>query len=333
MRITTGMMKNNYLKNLDNSANKLNHLNEKVSSGRKFFKASEDTVSAIKAYKLRREFKSTEIYDTNISSVDSFLTVAESNLTDINNNLQRVYTSYLQGVNGTMTKEDREIIATEMDTLQGSILAGLNAKFEDRYVFGGTSKNQLPFSVDNDGNLLFKNVNVNDSTKLTTLQDLSKETINIDLGLGMTFNNDSLNEETVFDMSMAGIKFMGFGTDDNTVNGTPNNIYTLIGNIKNELRKTDFSYEGVKKYVEAFEKQKSKVIVAITDVGSKANYLEFLKTRNEDYTYNLNEKISNVEYVDPSEAIMDFKMQEYSYNSALAMGNKILQNSFIDFMK
>lgn len=333
MRITTGMMKNNYLKNLDNSANKLNYLNEKVSSGRKFFKASEDTVSAIKAYKLRREYKSTEIYDTNISSVDSFLTVAESNLTDINNNLQRVYTSYLKGVNGTMTKEDREIIATEMDTLQDSILAALNAKFEDRYVFGGTSRNELPFSVDKDGNLLFKNVNVNDSTKLTTLQDLSKETINIDLGLGMTFNNNSLNEDTVFDMSMAGIKFMGFGTDDNTVNGVPNNIYTLIGNIKSELRKTDFSYDGVKKYVEAFEKQKSQVVVAITDIGSKANYLEFLKTRNEDYTYNLNEKISNVEYVDPSEAIMDFKMQEYSYNSALAMGNKILQNSFIDFMK
>jgi len=37
--------------------------------------------------------------------------------------------------------------------------------------------------------------------------------------------------------------------------------------------------------------------------------------------------------VDPAEAIVDFKMQEYSYNAALSMGNKILQNSFIDFMK
>lgn len=333
MRITTGMMKNNYLKNLDQSANKMNYLNEKVSSGRKFFKASEDTVSAIKAYKLRREFKSTEMYDTNISSVDSFLTVAESNLTDINNSLQRVYTSYLQGVNGTMTADDREIIATEMDTLQDSILAALNAKFEDRYVFGGTSKNELPFSVDKGGNLLFKGVNVNDSTELIKLQKLSKETINIDLGLGMTFNNNSLNKDTVFDMSMAGIKFMGFGTDDGTTTGVPNNIYSLIGKIKEELRKTDFSNDDASKFIKAFEKQKSQVIVAITDIGSKANYLEFLKTRNEDYQFNLNEKISNVEYVDPAEAIMDFKMQEYSYNSALAMGNKILQNSFIDFMK
>jgi len=333
MRITTGMMKNNYLKNLDRSANKMNYLNEKVSSGRKFFKASEDTVSAIKAYKLRREYKNTEMYDTNISSVDSFLTVAESNLTDINNSLQRVYTSYLQGVNGTMTAEDREIIATEMDTLQDSVLAALNAKFEDRYVFGGTSKNEIPFTVDNSGNLLFKGINVNDSAQLSKLQDLSNETMNIDLGLGMTFNNGSINEDTVFDMSMAGIKFMGFGTDDGNATGIPNNIYSLIGKIKEELRKTDFSYDDTSKYIKAFDKQKSQVIVAITDIGSKANYLEFLKSRNEDYQYNLNEKISNVEYVDSAEAIMDFKMQEYSYNSALAMGNKILQNSFIDFMK
>lgn len=333
MRITTGMMKNNYLKNIDSSANKMNYLNEKVSSGRKFFKASEDTVSAIKAYKLRREYKNTEMYDTNISSVDSFLTVAESNLTDINNSLQRVYTSYLQGINGTMTAEDREIIATEMDTLQESVLAALNAKFEDRYVFGGTSKNEIPFTVDNSGNLLFKGINVNDSTQLSKLQDLSKETMNIDLGLGMTFTNGSLNEDTVFDMSMSGIKFMGFGTDDGTQAGMPNNIYSLLGKIKQELRRTDFSYDDTSKYIKDFEKQKSQVIVAITDIGSKANYLDFLKTRNEDYQYNLNEKISNVEYVDSAEAIMDFKMQEYSYNSALAMGNKILQNSFIDFMK
>lgn len=330
MRITTGMMSSNYIRNLNKSANEMNYLNDKVTTGKKFFKGSDDPVSAIKAYKLRREFRATEIYDTNINDVDSFLIMAETNLTEISSNLETVYTSYLRGITGTMSAEDREVVAKELENLQNSILTSLNAKFEDRYVFGGTSKEEIPFTIDDDGNLLFKGLNVNDPNNKEALDKLANETINIDLGLGITYdNNGKLNSDTVFNISMSGMKYMGHGMD----NDIPNNLYTLIGEMKNVLKSEDFSMEKISPYVEKFEVQKKQVLVNVTDIGSKTNYLEFLKTRNEDNQFNLNKKILDVEYVDPAEAIVDFKMQEYSYNAALSMGNKILQNSFIDFMK
>ncbi|MDD2495773.1 MAG: flagellar hook-associated protein 3, partial [Tissierellia bacterium] len=132
------------------------------------------------------------------------------------------------------------------------------------------------------------------------------------------------------DMSMSGIKFIGYGKDSK---GMSNNLYTLIGEIKKELRSPEFSIENITPYIERFEEQKKQVLVSITDIGSKTNYLDFLKIRNEDNQFNLNEKLLEVEYVDPAEAIVDFNMQRYSYNAALSMGNKILENSFIDFMK
>ncbi|MEL7605197.1 MAG: flagellar hook-associated protein FlgL [Sedimentibacter saalensis] len=348
MRITTNMMSNKYIKNLNKSANEMNYLNEKVSTGRKFFKGSEDPVSAIKAYKLRREYRSTEMYDTNIKDVDSFLTTAETNLTQISDNLETVYKSYLKGINGTMGSDDREIIAKELDNLQKSILASLNGKFSDRYVFGGTSKNELPFTLNESGELLYKGVNVNSNDAATkeVLEKLSKEVINIDLGLGITFQQDGgiekLNKDTVFNISMAGISFMGF-SDALDKNGNtkldsegkpvPNNLYTLVGKIKDVLRSDDYSLEKISPFIEEFEDQKNQVLVSVTDIGSKTNYLDFLKLRNEDNQFNLNEKLVEVEEVDKAEAIVDFSMQEYSYNAALSMGNKILQNSFIDFMK
>lgn len=325
MRITTSMMSKKYIRNLNKSANEMNYLNEKVSTGKKFFTGSEDPVSAIKAYKLRREYRSTEMYDTNINDVDSFLTTAETNLTEIHNNLERVYTSYLKGITGTMGSDDRKVIAKELENLQQSVLTSLNAKFEDRYVFGGTSKEEIPFTIKGE-ELYFKDINVNTGDS-NDLGALAKEEINIDLGLGMTFNGSTLNKDTVFNMSMSGLKFMGHGVTD----GTPNNLYTLIGEIKTKLENNDLGDIG--KYIEKFEVQKKQVLVGITDIGSKTNYLDFLKLRNEDNQFNLNKKILNVEKVDPAEAIVDFKMQEYSYNAALSMGNKILQNSFIDFMK
>lgn len=331
MRITTGMMSNKYIRNLNKSANEMNYLNDKVTTGRKFFKGSEDPVSAIKAYKLRREYRSNDIYDTNLRDVDSFLTTAETNMTEISDNLETVYTSYLRGINGTMGKEEREAIAKELENVQASILTSLNANFEDRYVFGGTSKDVIPFTLDTDGNLLFKGINVNDPSNKPELDKLVNETINVDLGLGMTFDDvtGELNKDTVFNMSMSGIKFMGYGESD----GTPDNLYTLIGKIKDELRDPNFSLNEISQYINKFEENKNQVLVAITDIGAKTNYLDFLKLRNDDNQFNLNEKILDVEYVDPAEAIVDFKMQEYSYNAALSMGNKILQNSFIDFMK
>lgn len=340
MRITTNMMFSRYMRNLNNSASKMNYLNERAATSMKFFKGSEDPISAIKAYKLRREFRKTEQYDTNINDANSFLTAAETNMTEIGENLKSVNDLYLRGITGTMGKEEREAIAKELDNLQASILASLNGKFEDRYVLGGTSRDKQPFTVVG-GELHYKGVNVN-SGDPDLLKDLANEKSFVDLGLGLNFNGNKLEEDTAFNVSTSGISFMGYGvaTDSagnviNDAHGNPmsNNIYTLIENIKTELRRDDFSYDDVTPYLKQFEKQKNEVLVAVADVGAKTNYLEFLQYRNEDNNINLNKKILEVEYVKPEDAIVDFKMQEYAYKAALAMGNKILENSFIDFMK
>jgi len=339
-------MSGRYIRNLNKSANEMNYLNERVATGRKFFKGSEEPVSAIKAYKLRREYIKTEQYDTNVKDVNSFLTAAETNMMEMGENIKSVHELYLRGITGTMGKEEREAIAKELENLQASILTSLNAQFEDRYVFGGTSKDVLPFTLKEvtlpdstvEKQLFFKGVNVNTGKDElgndVDLEKLANEKIFIDLGLGMTFNGNSLNEDTVFNMSMSGISFMGYGMNtDADGNTTPNNIYTLIGKIKDELRKDAFSISDISPYLSKFEKQKNDVLVAVTDIGAKTNYLDFLELRNEDNQFNLNKKMLEVEMVDPAEAIVDFKMQEYAYNAALSMGNKILQNSFIDFMK
>lgn len=323
MRITTGMMSNKYIKNLGKSANELYYLHDRVATGRKFFTGSEDPVGAIKAYKLRREYRLTQMYDSSIRDVESFYTSAETNLMHISDNMERVYTSYLRGITGTMGADDREAIAKELDNLQQSILTSLNAKFEDKYVFGGTSREKIPFTLDKDGNLLFKGINVKTMSE-ETYGDLVGETINVDLGLGMKFEGNDLNQDTVFNMSMSGIKFMGYGED---------NLYSLIGEIKDKLRDPDFSMDDISPYIEKYEQQKKQVLVNATDIGAKSNYLEFLSLRNTNNQDNLNAKILDVEYADPAEAIMDFSMQRYAYNAALSMGNRILENSFIDFMR
>ncbi len=341
MRITTGMMSTRYMRNLNKSESALNYKYDQATTGRSFFKGSENPIGAIKAYKLRREYRSTEMYATNISDAKSFLSLAESNLTEINNNLGTAYTSSLKGITGTMSPDDREIIAKELDNLQNSILTALNGKFEDRYVFGGTNRNEKPFSVDSSGNLLYKGINVNDGTNnldppktpeegLEILAELSNESVNVDVGLGIEYDSSGVvKDSSVFNLAIPGIKFMGYGTDDE---GRPNNVFSLIGEIKGQLRSDGFSMEKIQPYIEKYTEQKNDVLIGVTDIGAKANYLDFIKLRNEDYQFDLEERLADVEYMDTAEAITDYVMQKYTYDAALAMGNKILQKSFIDFM-
>lgn len=340
MRVTNKMLTSRYTRDLNKGLSNLNTLAQQVETGRKFFKGSEDPIGAVKAYRLRREYIKNEDYLTNIEEADSILTSAESNLMGINKNLQGVYTSYLKGMTGTMGKEEREIISKELERIQESMITTLNSQFNDKYLFSGSSMKEPPFELKNDG-LYYKGINISTAKEVGTpdeeaaykkLQDLSKENMFIDLGLSLQVDSTGkVNENSVFDLSLPGINFIGYGIDDK---GIPNNIYDLIGKIRTELEKDDssFSIDDLTPYIEKFDKQKNETLKQITNIGSKTNYIDFLKTRTDDGNLNLTEKINSVEFVDPAEAIMKWKMQEYAYTSALQMGTKLIQPSFIDFM-
>ena len=55
MRITNRMITSKYVRSLNQISSDLNRLNNKVTSGRAFTKASENTSAAIRAYQLRRD--------------------------------------------------------------------------------------------------------------------------------------------------------------------------------------------------------------------------------------------------------------------------------------
>ena len=81
------------------------------------------------------------------------------------------------------------------------------------------------------------------------------------------------------------------------------------------------------------EKNHNTNLDKITQLGSTSKFLEDTESRLEDSRINLNEKMAAVESVDPAEAITEFSWAEYAYNAALKVGNSILSQSFIDFMR
>ena len=171
-----------------------------------------------------------------------------------------------------------------------------------------------------------------DNIGLAGLEALAKENAYVDLGMGLAFDGGSIRTQSVFDSAIPGLSFMGYGTADGSGTGVSNNLYTLFGQIADQLESPSFSIENIQPYLDNFEKQGQVLLAEITKSGTKSNFLTTLKGRLESTADALVEQIDGVEYMEPSTAILDYNMQQYVYQAALQMGTKMMQPTFIDFM-
>ena len=446
MRITLGMINRQYNKNLNAALNQLNSGYLKTTTLRKFEKTSDDPFSASKAYQLRREYEENQTYLDTLDSVDSQFMTSESAMRSIYSVISSADSSdVLQGINGTMNQDDRKIIADKLRQMQKAIVAPANTKFGDKYVFGGSEMDEAPFSVDGDGNLFYRGINVDtgelengtaanfngtliefgdgfdttdaaenykdyvlkitdagegnsswvdpptsnlitlhvDLSKVHTNQDLLNElrsmgtkftgldfskvrivgdmnrtvtdgiessaiydSIDMDamdklaneemlanLGLGLQLDEDGkVDSQSAFNTSIPGISFLGYGTSN--VDGTemPDNLYSLLGKIADQLESDDFSMDSIQPYLDHFSDQENKLLSEITKMGAKSNFLSTLKSNLDPMGDKILERDQNVENVEPEDAITDFYMQQYAYQAALSIGTKIISKTLLDFM-
>ena len=78
---------------------------------------------------------------------------------------------------------------------------------------------------------------------------------------------------------------------------------------------------------------KNEMMDFVTVLGTKSKFLDETKNRLTDNKLTLNEKIVSLENVDLAEAITNYSWSQFAYNAALKVGNSILSQSFIDFMR
>ena len=321
MRITNRMIANTYLSNLNSSLGDLTALNERVASGRSYQKASEDPVSALKAYQVRQSLSRISLYQDNVKSAQSLLTDAESSISELNSVLTGAMEQILQGKSDTCNEGDRETLANLLESYQAEVLDIANSKSSTKYIFGGSDMSEKPFTV-NSGILYYHGVDVNSNS------GFADESYYYDIGLGLELDaSGDVISGTAFDVSYPGSEVFGTGTDSD---GITNNIYNLLGDIAQQFANNDLS--NLSGYVDKLETMMGSVVTQYADVGQKTNFLDFLTERLGDNQANATKQQSNLEGIDKAAAILDYNTQYTAYNAALAMGSKLMQYTLLDYM-
>jgi len=333
MRITQSMVMNSYTSRLGKVfANMDRATIQTITHGRKFLTSSDDPAATARAYQLRKSFQQNNDFLYNVNDVLDTMDTIDSSMRVISEMAASAHKTITEGRNGTWALDDRKIFANELRSMQQTAIRSLNATFDDKFLFGGSSTKTLPFEM-KDGKLYFRGIDVasTDPADQARLQSFADEKIYRDMGFGLTVDIVNglpvVKDNSAFNTSIPGLSLVGFGVRPE------DNFILNLGLIAAELEKEPLDYETTSYLWDKLDTQRIHILGEVTRVGADYNFL--LQQRNvlEVGNDNLNNKILNVEFMDMEEAIMNLKMADYIYRAALEIGTKILTPSFIDFMR
>jgi flagellar hook-associated protein 3 FlgL len=242
------------LASLQASAGRLAALQNQLSSGRQITKPSDDPVGTERALALRGDLKRTNQYSANASSGLGWLSQVDGTMTSIMNQLQKVRSLTLQGLNtGTNDAASNAAIADNIDQLRSSMLSLANTTSEGRPIFGGTTAGSVAFDSSGayvgDAGSVTRQVGTNDNVTINQvgtsvfgpnganlfdqLTTLSNDLRSNPAGLtGDLSNLDTAMSRLSAQQGTAGATYQRIDTVQNNMQNTTLQIKTSLSNLQ-----------------------------------------------------------------------------------------------------
>ncbi|WP_022883829.1 flagellar hook-associated protein FlgL [Glaciibacter superstes] len=296
-RVTNQTLMRSAQRNLQTNMAQLAQLQEQASSRKAITRPSDDPGGTASALRVRAELRAAEQYGRNIADGDAWLTTIDSAFSATNALMRKVRDLTVQGANeGTMSPAAKEAIAVELDGLKTELLAQANTKYMGRSVFAGNSDQPAAFTADADGDI-------------------------VHVGSDGTVER-RVNAESTVRVDADGAAVFGTGGDS---------VFALIDTIVQDLR--DPAAEPISAHLDAIDDRVNAILGQQASAGARLAQIERAEEANVEQAGALEIQRSGIEDIDLGRVILDLKMQEVSYQAALAVTARVLQPTLMDFLR
>lgn len=147
MRVTQNMEQAQFVSALNQLESGISSTQNGISSGLSFTTASQNPVGAGLVAGYNQVLAQSQQYTANGNSASGSLNVEDSALTQLQNQLQSLRTLALEANNATESPADLSAIATQVQQIQGSLLAVANTQDgSGNYIFAGYATQTQPFA-------------------------------------------------------------------------------------------------------------------------------------------------------------------------------------------
>ena len=293
MRISTGYQFDSYSRGVSETQRRMLETQQRASSGKRINKASDDPNGAASVVRLGALKASLGQYRSNVTMAKGALSSTESTLSTINDLAKEAYQVSVAGSSDTTDAAGRKAMAAQVSQLQQRLVDLGNTKDPSGGYLFAGQRNDQPAFAVEAGGLVYK-------------------------GDGRT-------------------RFAEVGADQTVaVNSSGNPLLTdLYGRL--ETLKKALTDGDAKQISEASIPDMQKSIDALNleraSIGTRLNTLEDTETSHLRREDELTGRISDIEEVDMSQAIMDYRLAESAYEAALNVASQGFRLSLMDFIR
>jgi flagellar hook-associated protein 3 FlgL len=266
---------------------------QRVSSGKRINSLSDDPRGLSDVLTMRGVKASIEQYKTNLDRASTWLKTSESSLSEVGNLLNRANSLAISGASATTSMDSRRAMAVEVQTIRDQVFSLANSK-------GPT------------GGYLFAG----------TATD--KQPFNITT-TGIAFQGNS-----------GTMKVEANANDAVTINTDAQQLFTTIYATLDQLKTnleggstttiSDVSIKAVQDGISLLNNIRG-------DVGTRAKSVESFQNDHSRRIEELTGSISNLEDVDLSQAIMEYKSAETAYQASLQVMSQGFGLSLLNYIK
>lgn len=295
MRITNNIIQRNTLAALQSSARGMAAAQQKVTTGLRFDRASQDPVAAGSVMEAQSSLRSIDQYRRNVDSARMYSAAEEGALESLTSVLDRARELATMASSATADPAARAAARTEVDQLFQQAITLANTQVGGRYIFGGVTADVPPLQGDG---------SPGPGTDTTGAPSPS-----VQIGKGLTLRSNHTAAE-VFDATGV-LRALG-DLRDSLGGGDADAIAQAGGDLANASR----SVQNL-----------------LGEVGVWSNQLDVTTANLEALDLNLRTLKSDLQEVDLEEAMVELISRQTAYQAAMMATSRVMGMTLADYLR
>ena len=329
-----------------------NRLTAQLSSGKKLTSITDDPIASVNYVNTARQLGKIETFEQNVNMATSELSSLDDFLELARGYLQTAWDKAVQANNQTYNGNSLRALKTEIDELTKTMIDLGNAEFDDNYVFAGANTKLIPFSMDENGNIMYHGTPHDnpDYIRQTEVADGVFEVVNTtgDKVFGYyqkeNITKDANGDVVVYNANEDkyyyedGTEYTGSiddltTTTEEKAEGVMGALRLLSNSIQMVLDgDTTNGYAQMNSTLDMFADAHNNILNEQTKFGGIYNRMEMSSSTLETTGDNLTTYLSDLNSVDYASAITEWMNAQYAYQASMQVAASSMNMSLLNYM-
>jgi len=297
-RVTSFSASNLMLSDLADGQRALNRAQEQIASGKKVQKASDGPAEAVASLDSRARLRRSEQLDRNAGTARQWLTASDGATQTVIDGISAARSLVIQANSASGDANSRAAIAGQLMSLRQSLLGAANTAVLGRPIFAGTAAGQVAYD-----------------TSGAYAGDAGS--VQLPVANGVTLQVTRTGPEV-------------FGTT-NPADPANGDLFQVLSSLAQSVQSGDTA--AMTAGLSHLDTATNRVQVVQVELGSRLNQIDDLRAAASANDTELKSAISGLEDIDYAEAAIAYKSHEASYQAALQVTARIIQQSLLDFLR